>query len=286
VDWLLVRAAYLPSFRRIGDYDTFAHIAHTVVEELDADARAQSQSVLLRKFDEADRNRQRIDLTLDLTPVEGLSVSPTFSYRFDDYYDSRLGLQEADSLSAGFDVGWTPLKWLWLGLGYVYDKINYDQRSRSREVAGTETLDFVDFDWISDNVDTFHTVYAGLRAALIPGVLDWLVDLSYSYGNSQIKTRNPIPPTSGNATQDANATAKPFPDLENKLFRVGTAFRYRFAKSWYTRLGYFFEMFDEQNFRTDSLNPFNPGVTSIYLGNDLKDYTAHILTMTLGYSFR
>ena len=67
---------------------------------------------------------------------------------------------------------------------------------------------------------------------------------------------------------------------------MGTAFRYRFTKNWYARLGYFFEMFEEKNFRTDNLAPFNPGVTSIYLGNDLKDYTAHIVTMALGYSFR
>ncbi|HSE95368.1 MAG TPA: MtrB/PioB family outer membrane beta-barrel protein, partial [Methylomirabilota bacterium] len=73
LDWLLVRLAYLPSFRRIGDYDTFAHIAHTVVEGLDPDAQAQSQSVLLRKFDEADRDRQRVDLTLQMTPFENLS---------------------------------------------------------------------------------------------------------------------------------------------------------------------------------------------------------------------
>jgi MtrB/PioB family decaheme-associated outer membrane protein len=285
-DWLLVRVAYLPSFRRIGDYDTFAHIAHTVVEEFDADARAQSQSVLLRKFDEADRDRQRIDLSLQITPSEELSLTPLVSYRFDDYYNSSLGLQEADSFSAGFDVAWTPLKRLWLGLGYVYDKIGHTQRSRSREVSGDQTLDFPDFDWVSDNEDTFHTVYAGLRTTLIPNVLDWLVELSYSYGKSQINTQNPIPPTSGSSSQNSNATAKPFPDLKNTLFRVGTEFRYRFTKAWYARLGYFFEMFDEQNFRTDDLAPFNPGLTSIYLGNDLKDYTAHIITMAVGYSFR
>jgi MtrB/PioB family decaheme-associated outer membrane protein len=286
LDWLLARLTYTPSFRRIGDYDTFAHIGHTVVEGLDPDAQAQSQSVLLRKFDEADRDRQRIDLFLQVTPIENLSVTPIASYWFDDYYNSTLGLQEAESYSAGVDVGWTPLPWLWVGVGYVYDRIDYQQRSRSREVVGTDTLDFPDFDWVSNNVDTFHTAHAGLRATLIPNVLDWLVDLSNSFGRSQIKTRNPITPTSGSSSQNANATAKPFPDLDNELFRVGTAFRYRFLKNWYARLGYFFEMFNEVNFRTDTLAPFNPGVTSIYLGNDLRDYTAHIVTMAIGYTFR
>ena len=44
-------------------------------------------------------------------------------------------------------------------------------------------------------------------------------------------------------------------------------------------------MFDKTNWQTDQLNPFLPGVTSIWLGNDFKDYTAHIVTLTLGYRF-
>ena len=46
-----------------------------------------------------------------------------------------------------------------------------------------------------------------------------------------------------------------------------------------------FEVFDQADFRTDGLNPFVPGLTSIYLGNDLKDYTAHIVSMAIGYRF-
>ena len=49
-------------------------------------------------------------------------------------------------------------------------------RSRSRPVTGTTTFDFVDFDWISDLDDTVHTADAGVRAALIPRVLDFRID--------------------------------------------------------------------------------------------------------------
>ena len=40
------------------------------------------------------------------------------------------------------------------------------------------------------------------------------------------------------------------------------------------------------DFRNDTLNPFNPGSNNIWLGNDLKDYTAHIIALTLGYRFK
>ena len=286
LDWLLARLTYRPSLRRISDYNTFAHLEHTVVEEVTPDEEAQGQSPLLRKFDEADRNRHRVDLLVQLSPLEGLTVTPTASYRYDDYDDSFFGLRNAENWTIGFDVGWAPAAWMAVNAGYSYERIDQEQRSRSRPVTGAVTFDFPDFDWVSDNVDTFHTIYATARATLIPDVLEWLFEASYSRGNTEIKTRNPVTPTSGTAAQRTTATAKPFADLENTLLRLGTAVRYRFAKAWSVSLGYFFEKFDEQNYRTDTLNPFQTATASIYLGNDLKDYTAHVITLALGYRFQ
>lgn len=285
LDWLLARLTYRPSFRRIGDYNTFAHLQHTVVEEVSPDEQAQGQSPLLRKFDEADRNRHRIDLMLQFTPTNVIAITPTFTYWHDDYTNTALGLQEAQDWSAGLDVSWTPFTWLTATAGYVYERIDQEQRSRSRDVVGGATLDFPDFTWISKNVDTFHTIHAGVRATLIDKVLDVLFEAGYSRGDSEIKTRNPITPVSGTAAQRTSATAKPFPDVENTLIRLGAAVRYRFAKAWYASLGYLFEKFDETNFRTDTLLPFQAATSSIYLGNDIKDYTAHIVTLALGYRF-
>jgi MtrB/PioB family decaheme-associated outer membrane protein len=287
VEWLLARLTYRPSFRRISDYETFAHLEHTVVEdEPTPSERAQGQSVLLRKFDEADRDRHRVDLLLQFTPTDAISVTPTVGYRYDDYNDSALGLQQAEAFTAGFDASWSPATWLAVGLGYNYERIDQEQRSRNREVSGTAVIDPPDFDWISDNVDTIHTLYAGLRAALIPKVLDWVLNVSYSAATGEVNTRNPGPVTSGTAAQRSNATAKPFPDFKDSLVRVDTGFRYHFLKNWTAKLAYVFEKFDQDDFRTDNLNPFVPGQTSIWLGNDFKDYTAHIVVLSLGYSFR
>ena len=286
LDWLLARLTYRPSFRRIsGSYNTFARSQHTVVEDQTQDELAQGQSPLLRKFDEADRDRHRVDALLQLTPTEVITITPTASYRHDDYYNSTLGLQDAESYELGFDIGWTPAPGMNVNAGYSYDRNDQRQRSRSRDVAGTATLDFPDFDWVSKNNDTFHTIYATVRATLIPEILDWLFEASYSFGNTEIKTSNPVTPRSGTAAQQFSATAKPIPDIENTLLRLGTSVRYRFAKAWSVSLGYFFEKFDEKNWHTDGLLPFQTQTSSIYLGNDLKDYTAHIITMAVGYRF-
>ena len=72
-DWLMARLTYRPSFRRISEYNTFAHHEHTVLEEETPSQLATGESTLLRKFDEADRNRQRLDLVLQFFHDGGVS---------------------------------------------------------------------------------------------------------------------------------------------------------------------------------------------------------------------
>jgi MtrB/PioB family decaheme-associated outer membrane protein len=282
-DWLLVRASYLPSFRRIDQYNTRAHAEHAVVE--DEVAAAQGQSLLLRKFDEAERNRQKVELQLQITPLETLSITPTVAYRWDDYIRSSLGLQEENAWSAGIDLNWAPVERLSFFAGYMHESIYQKQRSRSRPVTGTTTFDFVDFDWLSINTDTIDTVHAGFKIALIPRKLDWKVNGSFSTATGETETRNPIGVTSGTAAQRDAARAKPMPAFEDNLLRVESSLQYHFAKAWTASLIYVWESFSKHDWRTDSLNPFIPGVAAIWLGNDQKNFSAHIIGATLRYRF-
>jgi MtrB/PioB family decaheme-associated outer membrane protein len=287
-DWLVARLAYRPSFRRISEYNTFAHHEHTVLEEETATQLAQGESTLLRKFDEADRNRQRVDLLLQFFPIETVSAAITGGWRYDDYLHSPLGLQEATSWSAGVDLGWTPTERVAFTGGYVHELIFQKQLSRSRIVVGTATLDFVDYNWLSNNTDTIDTFHLGAKMAVLPGRLDWNIGMNYSTATGQVLTRNPNgAPTSGTAAQNFTASAKRMPAFEDTLVRVDTGLRYQFAKGWTAGLAYAFEQFTKADWRTDALNPFQPGVTSsIWLGNDAKNYTAHIVAVTLGYRFK
>jgi len=285
LDWLTVKTKYTPSFRRIERYNTRAHLLHEVAEE-EAIATA-GQSLLLRKFDEAERDRHKVDLLVQLMPLDTLTATPTVSYIYDDYIQSTLGLQQATSWSAGMDFTWMPLERLSLYGGYTHESIFQKQRSRARPVRGTEAIDFADFDWISNNTDTIETAHAGLKAELIPKVLDWTVGASYSYALGRVETRNPVAPTSGTAAENFSAQAKRWPAFTDELIRLETALAYHFLKNWTGKLGYVFESFQKHDFRTDTLNPFIPAAgNGIWLGNDLKGYTAHIIAATIGYRFK
>jgi MtrB/PioB family decaheme-associated outer membrane protein len=285
-DWLIARLSYRPSFRRIGDYVTTAHLAHKVVEDVpSADDIAQGQSPLLRKLDESDRDRQRVDLMIEVTPIESLTASFTVGYRDDQFNNSPLGLQNANTWTAGVDLTWTPSERLAVTAGYNHESIMQKQRSRSRPVSDGQTLDAADFDWISVNSDRIDSFHLGVRASLIPGKLDLLFGARYEYAVGEIHTRNPGPVTSGSVSQQQTAAGKRMPATEDSMFRLDAGIRWHFWKKWTAGLSYAFEVFDKSNWRTDQLDPFVPGVSSIWLGNDIKDYTAHILAVTLGYRF-
>jgi len=133
---------------------------------------------LLRKFDEGERDRHRVDLLLQWTPTEMFSTSLTGSWINDDYIESRLGLQRVDTWSAGMDFNWTPLERLSFYGGYTHEVIDQKQRSRSRPVVAGTTLDFPDFYWISVHTDTVDTAFLGATVALVPRVLDWTFNAS------------------------------------------------------------------------------------------------------------
>ena len=285
LEWLLARLTYRPSFRRIGRYDPAAQLERTTVEEVAADAISTFQSPLLRKLDESDRDRQRVDLMVEIVPIETLTVSLSGSFRNDNYYNSTLGLQDATAWTAGVDLTWTPTDRISLTAGYNHESILQRQTSRSRPVSGGLALDFPDFDWITTTNDIIDAFYVGLRAALIPRTLDLLFGARFEYASSDVANRNPGAVTSGSLSQRNTATANHFPATDDSMFRLDVAARYHFLKHWTATVGYAFEMFHKDNWQTNQLNPFLPGVTSIWQGNDFKDYTAHIVMFTLGYRF-
>jgi MtrB/PioB family decaheme-associated outer membrane protein len=281
-EWLSARLSYRPSFKRIGYYNTASPAGAGSPDSLTSASIFSGQSLLLRKFDEADRDTQRVDLLVQLFAMDTLTASITGGWRFDDYINSTLGLQQGTTWSAGIDFTWTPAERMSFTAGYVREVIFQKQQSQSR------TPDFPDFVWLSNNIDTVDTFRLGARVALIPGKLDWNSGVNFSTATGQVETRNPNgAPVSGTAAQNLSATAKRMPAFEDNFWRIDTGVRYYISKAWTVGFGYAYESFTKHDWRTDTLNPFEPGVaSSIWLGSDAKNYTAHIVMLTLGYRFK
>ena len=289
-DWLLIRATYQPSFRRGNSYNTNAWLKENQGRP-PGFSGSGAQNYELRKFNQADRDRQRVDLMVQITPVEQLTITPTAGYKYDNYIASglqhngntpnaeQLGLQEAVSWSTGIDINWTPNERFSLSTGYVHESIFQKQRQSYRGPVDPSV------DWISDSTDTIDTFNAALKAALIPHKLDFLLNGSYSYALGRVQQYSPNAPSPVyNANFPADFTPR-WPAFEDTYARIEAALQYHWSPSVTTKLFYAFETFSKSNWQTDTLTPSLPGVPAVFLGQDWKNYTAQMIGVTLRYKF-
>jgi MtrB/PioB family decaheme-associated outer membrane protein len=274
LEWLLARLTYKPSFRRDSDYSRWKV--------------APVNGFLFRKIDEAERDRHRVDLLLQMTPLDTLSVTPTASYRYDDFLRSAFGMQWETSWSAGIDFGWSPFERLSFSAGYVHELTDRDLKNRG--AAGFDNTSSINSDWTTNMTDIADTFYVGGKAALIPKVLDWTFGANYSTSYGTRETRMSSATLPGAVLAVPGLLPKRMPAYDDELVMLTTALRYHFSQSWTASLFYTFEQFQKNDWRTDDLTPFIPqlaGTTgSIWLGNDARNYDAHIAGVTLAYTFK
>jgi MtrB/PioB family decaheme-associated outer membrane protein len=269
-DWLLARLTYKPSSKR-GDYERGVPRTSTGIFGYGV------------RFDEANRDRQRVDLMLQFTPLDTLSITPTAGWRHDDFVDSPFGVQREISWSAGMDVSWNPVERLSFSAGYVHELNDRDMKSRT-------TAQALNNDYVSNMTDTVDTFYVNGKVELIPKVLTWTTSANYSTSDGSVKTRNTTGTVPFNNLLGANRFAGRWPDFVDQLVRLETKFSYQFATAWTASLSYAFEQWRQHDWRTDNWLPFNPiqqGINGdVYLGTSPKNYDAHILAVTLKYRFQ
>lgn len=289
-EWVLIRLSYQPSIRRGDGYTGNA----SLMENFGAPpgfSGTGAQTYQLRKFNQADRNRHRVDLMVQFTPVDELSISPSGSYKFDNYIASglqhdgntpanqQLGLQNVVSWSAGLDINWTPSDRISFSTGYVHESIFQKQRQTFRNPLDPS------LDWISNSTDTIDTFHAAIKANLVPHKLDLILSGAYSYALGRVEQYNPNATGSAVFAANPNAQAMRFPSFEDAFTRVDASLEWHLMKSLTARFFYAFERFTQSNWQTDQLTPSLQNVGAIFLGADVKNYNAHILGATLRYRF-
>ena len=291
LDWVTLRASYARSWRRIGRYNPYAHLASVVsaAEFASLVPDGTVQSPLLRQYDEADRNRDRVDLLAQFNPFETLTLTPTVSYRRDRYINSPFGLQRDTSKAAGVDMAWNPRERMALFVSYMREYFLNQQRSRYRPFAGI--ADNPTYDWVGRNNDIVDTVGAGLDATLIPNRLDLHVACNYSHATGKMLAFNPVPPRGSSPSQDADARAVDFPDLKDSPLALQVSVRYNLKNGWFAKVGYVFERFQISDFRTDNIQPYMGTAAdfitqrAVFLGAQIRPYRADMLEFAYGYRF-
>jgi MtrB/PioB family decaheme-associated outer membrane protein len=271
--WLLGRLQYSHGAREIrGNYDP-----------LGGNATALPQ---FRKFDQADRTRDKGEVLLQVTPLDALTLGGSFYIQNDNYYNTSYGLNDAQALGWSADVSWAPLERLNFYAGYARDQ--YDSRQQNCAISAGPPTACAPLDtFVVEPRDTLDVVHAGLNIVVIPKIVDLSLGYQYSFG----KSRYTFSSTPGGAAAGEPGSV---PDVENNFHIINVVARYFITKQWTLKLGYQYERYNEKDFTTDTIQPAVaavPGTTaaadlrSIVLGAQHPPYEAHIVAMSVAYRF-
>ena len=273
--WLTLRTSYTRGWRDASRYNTRApEIGYPEGEE------GNERLPMLRKFDEAARNRDEVAFLATFTPRSTLSFVTSFRLANDDFVRSEYGLLRNQYLSPAVDVAYGPTRNLVFFANYAFEVYDYRQRSRERPVVNDQIVDNPANDWTTDGKDYVHTIGGGLDYVVIPKKLTFNLDYSISQAHSRTDASGP------------NPNAVDYPAVRNRFQQLDAMFRYDIARGVFVRTGYRFERYDENDFATTALvggndiQPFVPNTgRTMFLGAYVPDYMAHIAVAGIGYEW-
>jgi len=240
----------------------------------------------LRKFDEADRTRDKGDVYLQIDPLETLTLSGSFFIQADNYFNSEFGLREAKAFGWSTDVSWAPMERLTLYAGYAHD----EYKSHQESCAGSGLCDVVTRVEVYSvrPRDLLDSVHAGLKLDIIPKRLDLSAGYRFSFGRSKYAL-------AGVPGGTASGEPAPVEDMTNLFHVVNVVARYFLTPNWTLKLGYQYERYDEKDFTTDGIPQALAGLPvsaisqadarSIILAGTHPPYEAHIVAFSLAYKF-
>jgi MtrB/PioB family decaheme-associated outer membrane protein len=285
-EWLL-RADYQFLYRRGSAYESFSYLFETQPDDA-ADAAPEFQSPLLRKFDEADRNRHRASVLSRVNPTENTEVTFNGGVWYANYLNSDLGRTEALGWDTGIDGFWQVHERVGLQAFYTYSNEWYDQDSRYRPVIGGVVVDDPLNDWTSKTKNWDHNGGTRVNVSVIPDVLDFETAYMASFGYEKT-TASGVPGVPPGQTGTDGGAAVDYPLVEAFLNAVTATLSWNVLENVTLWTQYRFEHYHLDDFRIDQLAPFMPATNTnsrdIWLGQRIDSYTAHLIGFGARYRF-
>jgi hypothetical protein len=291
---VLLRGMYEFGTRDFDHYDAIEAEEHSFLE-----AGAPANQTVLRRFDQAKRDRNRFGGTLQFAPESGkFTLAASYFWNQDKYDDAAvpcdgleflpaservfcaggtaapLGLQEAEYKTFSVDADISPNDRITFYGFYSREDI-FDFQT-GRQSAATVTFNPA-FNWSSTVDDKVDTLGAGAKFALVPD--KWDLDLFYRYqkvdGNNDF-TAGPSLTTATNPFQDIPAYD------DTKLAFFSAQLKYSFAKAWAVAFGGFYEDYEVTDSQDSILN-YMPA--SFFLNANRGSYDAWVGWINLSYRF-
>jgi MtrB/PioB family decaheme-associated outer membrane protein len=249
LSWLEIRSSYERTDREISTYNF--DVYRESGDDLD-------QLPQLKKYDQADMVRDRVQFQTIFYPLQALSLSGSLTYGKDDFTDSPYGLLEDTHFIFSFDADYALGERATVNLFYSFE--NYENTQRANDGAS---------DWSAEGEDQVDTLGGGLTLALIRDRLDLGLTYTYSQVDGNIAFFSP----SGSFV-DFTAVD------DTKMHTLNTKLKYHFTKNLSLSLGYLWEKFDYDDIITDGFHFVPTDASGNYQGALLsgtlpEDYDVH-----------
>jgi MtrB/PioB family decaheme-associated outer membrane protein len=219
------------------------------------------ENVLMRKFNLADRQRERVILEMDLSTVDRLSIGLSYFISQDSYEQSVLGLLESDEESLSLDLGFVVSPKVSMHAFVTLDDVD----SKIHGPAGPGLRP-----WMSSTEDSFTTFGVSLK-----GKLSDKLDLAFDLVSADSK---------GRINTDTGAGEAPLPSLKTDLLNARISLSYRANRRWGWTLYAEHENYNSDDWQVDGLG--NDGISAILtLGEVSPDYSVTIVRLHANYSF-
>lgn len=278
---VLMRASYAHSLRDLHKYST----EESVDASFPLDPSPGFNKILpeLRKYDQAERERDEVRALIQIAATKSLDFSVSYNLTRDDYHRSAYGLLNNNADAIGIDFAWAPHERFSLHGLYTHEIYQYDMKSRLR-IAGFSSYDIPVNDWVSSARDRVDTYLLGANVWLIKDKLDMETSYINSFGSGFTHTRALGDPTD---PLFLVTTAVDYPKIKNRLQELEVSFRYSILENLSIKVGYALEKYSRADFQTAGLAPlFAAGPTNMVTLNEIAgDYEAHLFSSTLNYKF-
>jgi len=229
----------------------------------------------LRRFFEADRDRDQFTAMLELTPSQAFTLSAELNYSYDNYTSSAVGLTDAKSVSATVDAVYAPSRDWSVYVFQTYEQLNADQNGHSFAGGANQIPQSSDprREWFAHHGDRVDTTGVGYKRVFNSGRVEFGADYLRS------KTRSELDFEVGSLL-----TTRPLPDDESLLDSFNVHASFKLKDAWSLRATYWYERYHSSDWALDGIAP-NTLANVILLGEDSPDYNVQVVTFSMIYRF-
>ncbi len=216
---------------------------------------------LFRKFNMADRDRDRILLEFDYMPIDSFSITLGYIHAKSSYKKSVLGLQESVDESYSVNLNYAISSKVNAYAFYNLDYLDADLLNTSGGSSGQ---------WSARTQDRIETSGIGLSATISEKSS---LGVDYVYSGSR-----------GKILVQTSADEPPFDPLKTSLKNFKLHFDYDFSDSWGYKLYAEREQYDSSDWAIDGLGV--DGINSVLsMGEQSPEYSVWYYRFQISYRF-